>query len=52
MRPVTDLTRYRMVRQHPMTNWFRWHEAFQELTLSLLRIQFHAHRDFLRCFLR
>lgn len=52
MEPVTDLTRYRMLRQRPATDWLRWHEAWQTIVLSTIKFQFSAHRDFIRLFVR
>ena len=52
MRPVTNLAQYRAIRQRPMTNLFRWHEAFEQVTMTHIRILCAMQRSFIRLFLR
>lgn len=52
MRPVTDLTKYRMVRQSPVMMYLRLSETIQQIACGLVAFQFSAHRDFIRLFLR
>ena len=52
MRPVTNLAQYRAIRQRPMTDLFRWHEAFEQVTLTNIKILCAMQRSFLRLFLR
>lgn len=49
---VTDIAQYRAARQQPITDWFRWHEAVQTLAVAMININFSAHRDFVRLFIR
>lgn len=49
---VTDLARYRAMRQRPVTDFFRWHEAAQTIALTSVRIWFAVQRDIMRVFLR
>lgn len=52
MSAVTDLTKYRMLRQKPATDLMRWHEAVEQIALSNLRTMCAMQRSLWRLFLR
>lgn len=52
MAPVTDLTKYRMMRQKPATDLFRWHEVIEQITLSNIQLFCAVQRNLARLLIR
>lgn len=52
MRAVTDLTKYRMVRQRPATDWLRQHESVEQIAATNWRMICAMQRSWLRIFVR
>lgn len=41
---ITDLAQYRMARQRPILDALRWHQAFEIIAVTNLRIMFAWQR--------
>lgn len=52
MLPVTDLNQCKMLRQSPVTAYFRLNETIQQIALRWVTWPFAAHRDYLRMFIK